>query len=325
FHQRLIAQRISVVDLTTAYWFLLVQDFARQGPRDYGVLRQVHAGGEAMPPEGLKAWREAGLSHVTLLNTYGPTEATVTATVLDCAPYVEGRPLPVQMPIGTPLAGRRVYVLDGQMQATPAGVPGELCIGGDLLARGYLGRASLSAERFVADPYGEAGARLYRTGDLVRWTAQGELEYLGRIDHQVKIRGFRVELGEVEASLLAQPGVREAVALAQGAPGGGTRLVAYVSPQPGYELDGDILRQALAAELPDYMVPAPLVVLARLPLNPNGKVDRHALPAPEAVIGDSTQPTEPPQGETEQALAAIWAEVLGLPAVGRHDNFFALG
>jgi len=325
FHQRLIAQRISVVDLTTAYWFLLVQDFARQGPRDYGVLRQVHAGGEAMPPEGLKAWREAGLSHVTLLNTYGPTEATVTATVLDCAPYVEGKPLPVQMPIGTPLAGRRVYVLDGQMQATPAGVPGELCIGGDLLARGYLGRASLSAERFVADPYGEAGARLYRTGDLVRWTAQGELEYLGRIDHQVKIRGFRVELGEVEACLLAQPGVREAVALAQGAPGGGTRLVAYVSPQPGYELDGEILRQALAAELPDYMVPAPLVVLARLPLNPNGKVDRHALPAPEAVIGDSTQPTEPPQGETEQALAAIWAEVLGLPAVGRHDNFFALG
>ncbi|CAG9164010.1 non-ribosomal peptide synthase/polyketide synthase [Cupriavidus pampae] len=321
FYQRLIQQRISVVDLTTAYWFLLVQDFARQGRRDYGALRQVHAGGEAMPPEGLRAWCEAGLDHVMLLNTYGPTEATVTATVLDCAPYVEGAPLPVQMPIGTPLSGRRVYVLDAQLQATPAGVAGELCIGGDLLARGYLGRAGLSAERFVADPFDADGGRLYRTGDLVRWTRAGELEYLGRIDHQVKIRGFRVELGEVEARLLAQPGVREAVALAQPAPGGGLRLVGYVSPQPGSTLDADVLRQALAAVLPEYMVPAPLMVLEKLPLNPNGKVDRHALPAADAVQTVS----EPPQGEVEEALAAIWADVLGVSAVGRHDNFFALG
>ncbi|CAG9164011.1 non-ribosomal peptide synthetase [Cupriavidus pampae] len=321
FYQRLIQQRISVVDLTTAYWFLLVQDFARQGRRDYGALRQVHAGGEAMPPEGLRAWREAGLGHVKLLNTYGPTEATVTATVLDCAPYVEGAPLPVQMPIGTPLSGRRVYVLDAQLQATPAGVAGELCIGGDLLARGYLGRAGLSAERFVADPFDTAGGRLYRTGDLVRWTRAGELEYLGRIDHQVKIRGFRVELGEVEARLLAQPGVREAVALAQPAPGGGLRLVGYVSPQPGSSLDADVLRQALAAVLPEYMVPAPLMVLEKLPLNPNGKVDRHALPAADAVQTVS----EPPEGEVEEALAAIWVDVLRLNAVGRHDNFFALG
>ncbi|MFJ2992102.1 amino acid adenylation domain-containing protein [Pandoraea sp. NPDC087047] len=298
-----------------------MQDFARQGQRDYGALRQVHAGGEAMPPEGLKAWREAGLGHVKLLNTYGPTEATVTATVLDCAPYVQGAAVPVQMPIGKPLAGRRVHVLDAQLQATPAGVAGELCIGGELLARGYLGRAGLSAERFVADPFGPAGGRLYRTGDLVRWTRQGELEYLGRIDHQVKIRGFRVELGEVEARLLAQPGVREAVVLAQPAPGGGLRLVGYVSPQPGQVLDAEALHQALAQVLPEYMVPAPLMVLEKLPLNPNGKVDRQALPAPDAVQVAS----EPPQGEVETALAAIWAEVLGRSAVGRHDNFFAIG
>ncbi|RII99596.1 amino acid adenylation domain-containing protein, partial [Achromobacter sp. K91] len=205
FHQELMAKQISVVDITTAYWLLLVQDFARQGVRDYGALRQVHAGGEAMPPEGLNAWRAAGLERIRLLNTYGPTEATVTASTLDCQPYVNAsKPLPLQMPIGTPLAGRELRVVDADFNLAPQGVSGELLIGGELLARGYLGRAGLSAERFVADPFGEAGGRLYRTGDLVRWNAEGQLEYLGRVDHQVKIRGLRIELGEVEAQLLSQ-------------------------------------------------------------------------------------------------------------------------
>ncbi|WP_229212467.1 non-ribosomal peptide synthetase, partial [Duganella sp. HH105] len=322
FHAELIARKISVVDITTAYWLLLVQDFAQQGVRDYGMLRQVHAGGEAMPPEGLKSWREAGLSHVKLLNTYGPTEATVTATILDCQPYVSGdKPLPQQMPIGTPLAGRLLRVVNESLHPVPVGVAGELCIGGDLLARGYLGRPALSAERFVADPFDDHGGRLYRTGDLVRWSAAGQLEYLGRIDHQVKIRGFRIELGEVEAQLLAQPEVREAVVVAYSGPSG-ARLVGYISPQAGQSVDAAELRGRLAIAMPDYMVPSAIVVLDALPQNANGKVDRKALPEPGHA---ADQEYQAPQGTAEQALADIWSAVLGVPRVGRQDNFFELG
>ncbi|WP_175213181.1 non-ribosomal peptide synthetase, partial [Achromobacter aegrifaciens] len=322
FHQELMAKQISVVDITTAYWLLLVQDFARQGVRDYGALRQVHAGGEAMPPEGLNAWRAAGLERIRLLNTYGPTEATVTASTLDCQPYVNAsKPLPLQMPIGTPLAGRELRVVDADFNLAPQGVSGELLIGGELLARGYLGRADLSAERFVADPFGEAGGRLYRTGDLVRWNAEGQLEYLGRIDHQVKIRGLRIELGEVEAQLLSQPEVREAVVVARDGPGG-ARLVGYVSAQVGNTVDVGELRERLGRQLPDYMVPGAIVVLESLPLNANGKVDRKALPEPGL---ESMRAYEAPQGEVEQVLAAIWSEVLGVERVGRQDNFFELG
>ena len=320
FHRELIDKRITVADLTTAYWLLLAQDFARHSRPHYGALRQVHAGGEAMAPEGLRAWRDAGLGHVTLLNTYGPTEATVTASTLDCGPYVRGeREAPATMPIGAPLAGRHLHVVDAHLQPTPLGVPGELCIAGALLARGYLGRNALSAERFVADPFDDQGGRLYRTGDLVRWTADGQLEYLGRIDHQVKVRGFRVELGEIEAWLLAQPEVREAVVVAR--PGdAGVRLLAYVS---GASLQGAELRRQIASELPDFMVPASVVVLDRLPLNANGKIDRHALPAPDLEGSDAEY--QAPRGDAEQALASIWAEILGLSRVGREDNFFALG
>ncbi|CDG82375.1 non-ribosomal peptide synthetase [Janthinobacterium agaricidamnosum] len=322
FYEQLIAQRISVADLTTAYWAVLAQDFAGHGRRDYGALRQVHAGGEALPPEALHAWRDAGLQHVKLLNTYGPTEATVTASALDCAPYLApGARLPAQMPIGAPLAGRRLYVLDSELGLAPPGVAGELYIGGALLARGYLNRPGLSAERFVADPFGADGGRLYRSGDLVRWLADGQLEYLGRIDHQVKLRGLRVELGEIEARLLAQPGVRAAVVSTQQA-GSGALLVAHVAADPGVELQGAALRSALRGELPDYMVPSAVMVLAALPLNPNGKVDRHALPlATPSADAEHVAPL----GQAEQALALLWQEVLGLPRVGRHDNFFELG
>ena len=297
-----------------------MQDFARQGIRDYGALRQVHVGGEAMPVEGLRAWREAGLGHVRLLNTYGPTEAIVTASVLDCCLYTAGDgSLPSQIPIGAPLPGRDLSVLDVDLNLVPLGVAGELCIGGELLARGYLGRPGLSAERFIADPFDGSGGRLYRTGDLVRWNGEGQLEYLGRVDHQVKIRGFRIELGEVEARLLALPGVREAVAVANEG-SAGVRLLGYVAG--GADLDAHALREGLAAVLPDYMVPAAIVVLDRLPLNANGKVDRQALPVPEF---EGSQDDEPPQGELEQALAGIWAELLGVERVGRDANFFELG
>ena len=341
FHEHLLADGITVVDLTTAYWSLLVQDFAQRGVKDYGRLRQVHAGGEAMPPEVIGAWRRAGMQHIRLLNTYGPTEATVTAVVQDCAPFVNGKlPLPVQMPIGEVLPGRQVHVLDGNLNPVPMGVVGELYIGGELLARGYVNRPELTAERFIANPFvddfaqsqqvqGAEGqgtihgisSRLYRTGDIVRWNERGQLEYLGRIDDQIKVRGFRVELGEVESQLLQVPGVREAVVVARETPQG-MQLAGYVSGHSGQQLDGSTLRQALKAVLPDYMVPSAITVLDRLPLNANGKIDRKALPEPVFDAGDAY---EAPQGELETQLASIWAEVLGVDRVGRHDNFFELG
>jgi acyl carrier protein len=215
-------------------------------------------------------------------------------------------------------------------------VAGELYLGGVGLARGYLNRAGLTAERFVADPFSVSGERLYRTGDLARWSADGALEYLGRIDHQVKVRGFRIELGEIESQLVAQAGVREAVMTAQDGPGG-TRLVAYVTVsenRPDFEaevaaritsdtkLDTQVLRTELGKTLPDYMVPSIIVLLAALPLSPNGKVDRKALPSPD--IEASAEYTAP-QGEAEQVLAAIWQDVLKIERIGRHDDFFAIG
>ena len=242
FHEHMLADGITVVDLTTAYWSLLVQDFAQRGVKDYGRLRQVHAGGEAMPPEVIGAWRRAGMQHIRLLNTYGPTEATVTAVVQDCAPFVNGElPLPVQMPIGEVLPGRQVHVLDGNLNPVPMGVAGELYIGGELLARGYVNRPELTAERFIANPFADdvahghgTSSRLYRTGDIVRWNERGQLEYLGRIDDQIKVRGFRVELGEVESQLLQVPGVREAVVVARET-SQGMQLAGYVS---GYSAAG---------------------------------------------------------------------------------------
>ena len=338
FHRELIKRRISVVDVAPSYWGMLIQDFLSQDVRDYGALRQVVLGGEAMSPEVVKQWRPARLEHVRLLNAYGPTEAVVTTSILDCEAYVKGcRPIPLQIPIGTPLAGRQLHVVDEALNPVPQGVAGELLIGGDLLARGYLGKAALTAERFVADPFGqdgiesgsergseggsEGGGRLYRTGDLVRWNVEGQLEYLGRIDHQVKIRGFRIELGEVEAQLLSQPEVREAVVVASEGPAG-ARLVGYVSAKAGHEIDTAALKERLGQALPDYMVPSVLMELEALPLNANGKVDRKALPQPEAM---ASQGYEPPQGEVEEKLAAIWAEVLGVSRVGMTDSFFDLG
>ncbi|MBB4226150.1 acyl carrier protein [Variovorax guangxiensis] len=212
----------------------------------------------------------------------------------------------------------QAYVLDGSLNEVPAGVAGELYLGGINLARGYLKRAGLTAERFIA---AANGSRLYRTGDLVRWNNEGQLEYLGRIDHQVKVRGFRIELGEIEAGLQGQPEVREAVVVANEGPAG-TRLVAYVSGNAGQVIDTAALKQKLGEALPDYMVPSVIVELEALPLNANGKVDRKALPVP-AITSD--KPYEAPQGPIAETIAAIWAEVLQMEKVGIHDNFFDLG
>jgi amino acid adenylation domain-containing protein/non-ribosomal peptide synthase protein (TIGR01720 family) len=360
FLRRVHQHGITVADLSTAYWMLLMQDFARLGVRDYGPLRRMHASGEAMPQEGLRAWAAAGLQGLRLVNAYGPTEATVTATVLDCSDALPHPPTGVgPVAIGTPLPGRRLYVVDADLNLVPPGGAGELCIGGSQLAQGYWQRASHTAERFVADPFTSAGGRLYRTGDLVRWSAAGQLEYLGRVDHQVKIRGFRVELGEIEAQLLAQPEVREAVVITD-QEGGEARLLAYVSLQPSKDwtaaaageagteaeagatvgagiesvsdarghsqeatlINGATLRAQLAQRLPAYSLPALITVLPSLPINANGKVDRHALPRPEtprSSAGDA------PQGPLETLLAGLWCEVLGLSSVTRQAHFFELG
>jgi len=288
---------------------------AHEGIEAQTRLRYVICGGEAMPAatqsEALRR-----LKGVSLQNLYGPTETTIHVTRWTCRDDSQSL-----VPIGQPISETQAHVLDESMNRVPQGVAGELHIGGELLARGYLNRPGLSAERFVADPFDEGGGRLYRTGDLVRWNGVGQLEYLGRIDHQVKIRGFRIELGEVEAQLLSQEEVREAVVVAQAGPSG-SRLVGYVSLQAGQAIEAGELRDRLGEAVPDYMVPSAIVVLEALPLNANGKVDRKALPEPEF---GGTEGYEAPQGEVEEALAAIWAEVLGVERVGRHDNFFDVG
>ncbi|MEV5717607.1 non-ribosomal peptide synthase/polyketide synthase [Amycolatopsis mediterranei] len=285
--------------------------------------------GEALTRHALLDIRKA-LPGSRIANIYGPTESTVYAT----AWYHDTDRTP---PIGRPIAGIRSYVLDPGMRPVPVGVPGELHLGGAGVARGYLGRPGLTADRFVADPFGEPGARMYRTGDVVRWTHSslsggpggeapgpgrspgchsGELEYLGRADDQVKIRGFRIEPGEVEAALRQHPDVTEAVVVAR-TDAGHQRLVAYVVPEAPAGL-----REFLGASLPAHLVPSAFVPLPRLPLNPSGKLDRRALPAPDWT-GGTTRVA--PRTETERLLAAIWADALGLPEVGVEDNFFELG
>ncbi|HEX8433269.1 MAG TPA: amino acid adenylation domain-containing protein, partial [Longimicrobium sp.] len=251
-----------------------------------------------------------------LVNNYGPTETTVVAT----SGEVVGDGL---LHIGRPITNTRVYIVDGAGEPAPIGVAGELFIGGAGVARGYLGRPAMTAERFVADPFaGEPGARMYRTGDLARWLDDGTIEYLGRTDFQVKVRGFRIELGEIETRLAEHPGVREAVVLAREDEPGDTRLVAYYVAD--VLLDAGVLREHLAGRLLDHMVPAAFVHLAALPLTPNGKVDRKALPAPDGNAY-ATRSYEPPVGTIETTLAEIWGEVLGVERVGRWDNFFELG
>jgi amino acid adenylation domain-containing protein len=276
-------------------------------------LRTVVSTGEAVSADVVRRWRKEGRRFV---NGYGPTETTVGAT-LSVDPGPAGR-----ISIGRPFPGMRVYVLDGRLAPVPPGVPGEVYVGGPGLARGYLGRPGLSAERFVPDAFcGDPGARLYRTGDVARWRGDGELEFVGRADRQVKLRGFRIELGEVEDALLAVPGVREAAVVVREDAPGVRRLVAYAASGDGVSADG--LRAALRERLPEYMVPSAFVFLPQLPRTPSGKPDRRALPAPDALAGAAAH--VPPRDEVEAALAGAWGRVLGRERVGVHDNFFELG
>jgi amino acid adenylation domain-containing protein/non-ribosomal peptide synthase protein (TIGR01720 family) len=270
-------------------------------------LRRVLCSGEALPAD-LAADFRAGLD-AELHNLYGPTEASVDVTHWRCQPGESS------VPIGRPVWNTRLYVLDADLSPVPRGAPGELYLAGVQLARGYLDRPGLTAQRFVADPFGPPGTRMYRTGDIVRWRADGAVEYLGRADDQVKIRGFRIEPGEIEAVLAAHPDVVEVAVVARDG-----RLVAYVVPAIA---EPATLRAAAASVLPEYMVPSAFVPLDRLPLTTSGKLDRRALPNPDRIV--AARDFVGPETVTEQALADIWAEVLDRPRVGAEDSFFALG
>jgi amino acid adenylation domain-containing protein/thioester reductase-like protein len=282
-------------------------------------LKEVITAGEQLVVTPAVSRLFSELPGCTLHNHYGPTEAhVVTAFRLPSPPSTWTR-LP---PIGRPIANARVHVLDGGLRSVPVGVPGALYLGGDCLARGYLGQPELTAERFVPDPFTGNGGTLYRTGDLARWLPTGELEFLGRIDSQVKVRGFRVEPGEIEQLLSRHPVVREAVVLAREDRPGDKRLVAYVVPQPEGALTLPEVRAHLGVDLPEHMMPSALVQLDAWPRTPSGKIDRRALPAPEAgPVGEYVAPRTP----TEELLARVWAEVLGVERVGAQDNFFDLG
>nr|WP_168509945.1 non-ribosomal peptide synthetase [Streptomyces sp. S1D4-11]QIY97413.1 amino acid adenylation domain-containing protein [Streptomyces sp. S1D4-11] len=282
-------------------------------PRGLDGLRTLVVGGEACTGDLVERWARDR----RMINAYGPTESTVVATM--SAPLT-GAQTP---PIGTPLPNTQVYVLDGTLQPVPVGVAGDLYIAGVHLARGYHGRPGLTAERFVANPFGAAGERMYRSGDVARWRADGTLEYLGRADDQVKIRGFRIELGEIETALAQHPDVRDAV-VAVHQEGSRRRLVAYVVGGRD-DVDAGVLREFLSGSLPEYMVPALFVRLDRLPLTPSGKVDRRSLPAPEVDSEQLGSRYAAPRTEAEEVLARVWAEVLGVGRVGVHDNFFELG
>lgn len=293
---------------------LLLDEEAREA---LGGLRRLMIGGEAFP--GPLAGELRQIVPAGLMNMYGPTETTVWSAAHEVQDEVGG-----VVPLGTPISYNRIYVLDRALNLVPQGVPGELYIGGDCVARGYHGRPALTAERFLPDLYsGEPGARMYRTGDIGRWRADGTLEFLGRADQQVKLRGFRIELGEVEAALASCPGVREAVAAVREDVPSDARLVAYVVPAED-TLDPSALRSSVQQRLPEYMVPSIFVVLSEIPRTPNGKVDRRALPAPSDDRRASAAFVAP-RSAIEQQIADVWRRVLRVEQVGVNDNFFDLG
>ncbi|MGW4464052.1 non-ribosomal peptide synthetase [Micromonospora sp. NPDC004704] len=314
-----VTQRITAVDAPSALWQRWVDDLAgHEVPADL-PLTVMMVGGERVPADRVAEWNRLTGGRVEFFNHYGPTEATVCATV-----HVAGQPgttiaAPDELPIGRPLPHVRVYVLDPGGRLRPVGTPGELYLGGDCLARGYLGRPELTARAFVPDPFsGTPGARLYRTGDLAKVRADGELEFLGRVDRQLKIRGYRIEPAEIESVLGRHPLVGEAVVVARD-----QRLVAYVVPRAGAAVpDPDELRTFLRGRLPDFLVPAGFVPLDRLPLTAHGKVDHRRLPAPDP---ESAHPFVPAGTPTQARLAPIWAEALGRDRVGARDGFFDLG
>jgi amino acid adenylation domain-containing protein len=279
----------------------------------------VNLAGEALAQTLVDQLYEAGVQRV--YDLYGPTENTTYST---CALRTKGG----RATIGRPLANTEAYIVDAKLQPVPIGVPGELMVGGALLTRGYLHQPELTRQKFIPHPFRkEPGARVYRTGDLTRFLSNGDIEFLGRIDHQIKIRGYRIEPGDIEAEIQKHPAVEECVAVLREDTPGQKQIAAYIASRSGEETSAHEMRNFLRERLPAYMIPATFTFLEKLPLTPNGKLDRRALPAPDHghVEKESAATEEEPLSEVEQALAQIWREVIGVESVGRHDNFFDLG
>ncbi|ETW97426.1 MAG: hypothetical protein ETSY1_22675, partial [Candidatus Entotheonella factor] len=313
-HQAIQTQGITTLFLTTA----LFNQIAQEEPEAFRAMPHLLFGGEAVEVRRVQEVLRHG-PPARLLHVYGPTENTTFTT------WNQVQDVPdeaVTVPIGRPLSNTQVYILDRQLQPVPVGIPGELCIGGDGLARAYYNRPALTAAQFIPNPFG--AGRLYKSGDLARYLPDGTIEFLGRLDAQVKLRGFRIELGEIEAALSQHEAVQEALVLVREHPPGQKQLAAYIaSGEPDATLLIPALTTHLKQTLPDYMVPSAFVVLDHFPLTPNGKVDRQALPAPETTSSEDRYVVS--RTPTEAVLAAIWSDVLGVDRVGMHDNFFDLG
>jgi amino acid adenylation domain-containing protein len=328
---RIAEHDLTIVDLSTGYWSEWVRARSAMAERAGGEpVRLVYLGGEAMMSEELAVWwRSPRNRNVRLLNAYGPTETVIVVSALEVTSPESAGEMFERVPIGRPFAERSLHVVDADWRLSPVGVSGELLIAGEhTLARGYLGRPDLTAERFLPDPFSPLpGARLYRTGDLGRYLPDGRREFLGRADDQVKVRGFRIELGEVEGALMEHPAIYRAVAVVHGKSGNNRRLVAYVTPI------GDLseapapeeLRAFLRGKLPEPMVPSDVMVLERLPLTPSGKVDRKALPVPELSARRGAGAAQAPRSDVELELVAIWEELLGVSPIGVTDDFLELG
>ena len=323
FHRKIAELGLTVLNLPTAYWQELAREWADVPELVPNIQPRLFVvGGEAMLPDVLNLWQRTPVNRIRLLNAYGPTETTITATLFEVDPRTVQNTIYQHVPIGRPLANRTIYILDHHRNPVPIGARGHLHIGGAGLARGYLNRPELTAEKFIPDPFNaEPGARLYQTGDLARYRPDGNIEFLGRADDQVKIRGFRIELGEIEAVLSQHPAVREAAVLAREDAPGEKRLVAYVVT----DSTTDELRGFLTSRLPEYMLPANFVLLDLLPLMANGKVDRRALPAPDRSRPELEKTFVGPRDDLELQLAHIWEEILDVRPVGVCDNFFDLG
>src|SRR4029077_13991770 len=291
-----------------------------ESPESLVGLRQLLIGGEALSRVHVERGLE-GLGQIAIINGYGPTEGTT----FTCCEHIEGKQIEgrISIPIGVPIANTTVYVLDERMEPVAVGVVGEWYIGGAGLARGYLNRPGLTGEKFVPNPFGgKRGGRLYRTGDRTGWLAEGEMEFVGRRDGQVKVRGYRIELGEIEAALLGMEEIGEAVVVVREEEAGDKRLGGDVVGREGKEAEEKEIRRALKLKLPEYMVPGQWVMLERMPLSANGKIDRGALPAAEGTRGESY---EAPQTPVQDVLAGIWGQVLEVERVGIDENFFELG
>jgi len=313
---------ITVANLTPAFWELLTTDGMESRPR-FKSLRLMIVGGDVMKPEVVLRWRQTESEKIELLNVYGPTETVITATLYRVPADISGQRALQRIPIGHPLVNRQAYILGPSGQPESIGIAGELHLGGEILARGYLGRPALTAEKFVPDPFRKGESRLYRTGDLARYRADGLIDFLGRRDQQVKIRGYRVELGEIETGLRQHDCVRDAVVIATKDEPGQQRLVAYVVLRPGATIDARELKDHARRILPKYMVPTAYLALQEFPLTASGKVDRSKLP-----LSVPDQPDSAPQrfsNGVEEIIAGIWEQVLCVEMVGMEDDFFELG